>query len=215
MNKNYNTLLAGILQFWSANLPAQIQKKEQDFDILYEESGVLSYDLPRILESEEGGVISSPEAWMQSRRPQILALFSNLIYGRVPVPENAVQHRYAEVSSDPEFLGGKAVRKVVKIELSNKRGMAEMNVLLIFPKENAKPVPALMQLSFDRIDSEKIQLDAENPEILRNKVPIASIINMGYAYVAVYQQAPLHLAELTEILNVRYPPKAEVCLKEH
>lgn len=58
-------------------LYAQVQKKEDDSDIIYNEDKVPHYDLPK-------------QQWIDVRRPQILGLFSNLVYGVVPQPSAEV-----------------------------------------------------------------------------------------------------------------------------
>jgi len=172
----------------STNLSAQIQKKEQDFDLIYEQGDIQAYDLPRLLELDEGKIVEDAEVWMTQRRPQILSSFSNLIYGRVPVAESPIETTYHELSVDDKYMEGKATRKVVRIGFKNKRAEAEMKILVISPNNATKPAPALMQLSFDRIDSEKMNLEVNNPEKFKNGLPIGDLIQKGFAYIAVYQQ---------------------------
>jgi len=54
------------------------EPKEYDCDVIYDESKVPHYDLPPLLVTVEGKTIETPEQWRNIRRPQILALFSNL-----------------------------------------------------------------------------------------------------------------------------------------
>ena len=64
-----------------ANLLLSQQKKEFDYDINYDESKVPHYQIPALLESSTGQKINTQEAWKNQRRPEILSLFSNLVYG--------------------------------------------------------------------------------------------------------------------------------------
>lgn len=168
-------------------LMSQIQKKEQDFDLIYSEEKIAPYVLPELLELEEGGLVESSADWMNKRRPQILALFSNLIYGRIPHPEFPLETNYKKLKSDQNYLRGKAERRTVQISFRNQRSEAKMKSLLILPKNPQKPVPILMMLSFDRIDSEKMNLN-DAGDTFRNGVPIQQLIDQGYGFMAVYQQ---------------------------
>ena len=70
----------------------------------------------------------------RSAAPQILSLFSNLVYGRVPEPAIPIKQEFEIVKTDPEFMEGKATRKDVKIRLSNEKGEMEMHFLVFVPK---------------------------------------------------------------------------------
>ena len=59
------------------------EPKNHDFDVILDESKVPPYVLPPLLVSESGKAITTPEEWFRIRRPEILALFGNLVYGTV------------------------------------------------------------------------------------------------------------------------------------
>lgn len=164
------------------------ERKEFDADVNYDESKVPHYDLPPLLVSEEGETISTPEQWMHVRRPQILALFSSLIYGRVPRPEAPVRASYEVVKLDESFMGGKATRKDVAIRFSNGKGKAEMRILVFVPRDAKRPVPALMLHSFDNTRSSDFDAHPTRAGHLRNGWPLGELFERGYAFVAVYQQ---------------------------
>ena len=56
------------------------EAKEYDNDVNYEETKIPHYDLPELLIGPDGKKISSTSEWEDIRRPQILSLYSNLIY---------------------------------------------------------------------------------------------------------------------------------------
>ncbi len=62
------------------------EKKEYDSDVNYDESKIPPYDLPPLLVTAEGAKVATAGQWRNTRRPQILSLFSNLVYGQVPAP---------------------------------------------------------------------------------------------------------------------------------
>jgi len=164
------------------------ERKEYDSDLIYDENKIPHYDLPPLLVTAEGRRITTPEEWKNIRRPQILSLFSNLIYGRVPEPESPIQMEFEIDKSDPNFMGGKATRKDVVIRLSNDKGKAEMLVLVFVPNNAAKPVPAFMKYSFNNTKSRDFDAHPDRPGRLRNGWPLGNFFDRGYGFIAVYQQ---------------------------
>ncbi|MGB2864612.1 MAG: hypothetical protein WBC05_14900 [Sedimentisphaerales bacterium] len=164
------------------------EPKENDGDVIYDESKVPHYDLPELLVTAEGKTVSTAEEWRNIRRPQILALFSNLVYGRVPKPQSPVKTEFTIIKTDPKFMGGKATRKDVRLRLSNDKGKAEMLVLVFVPNNAAKPAPAFMKHSFNDTKSRDFNVHPMWPGLLRNGWPLGKFFERGYAFVAVYQQ---------------------------
>ena len=103
------------------------EAKEYDKDVQYDESKLPPYDLPPLLTTSSGQSVDTPEAWMQQRRPEILSLFANLIYGRVPAPAKSIEVSYEVVLEDKGFMDGMATRKDVKIHLENAKGRMSMS----------------------------------------------------------------------------------------
>ena len=100
--------------------PAIAQQKEQDSDINYDESRIPHYDLPELLVTPDGKTIKTAEEWMTIRRPQILSLFSNIIYGKTPTPESPVKIEFEVVKEDKNFMDGKATRKDIVTVIATK-----------------------------------------------------------------------------------------------
>ena len=89
------------------------QAKEGDKDVYYDEAKIPAYDLPDLLVTVEGKRITTAEEWYALRRPQIMSLFSNLVYGRVPEPSTPMKLTFREVKKNEDFMSGKATRKDV------------------------------------------------------------------------------------------------------
>lgn len=173
---------------FSSTITLSREPKEYDSDVIYDQSKVPHYDLPPLLVTAEGKTIKTPEEWMNVRRPQILALFSNLVYGCVPKPQSPIKMEFKVKRTDPEFMGGKATRKDVQIRFSNDKGKAEMLVLVFVPNKATKPVPAFMKHSFNNTKSRDFNAHPAQPGRLRNGWPLGEFFDRGYAFVAVYQQ---------------------------
>jgi hypothetical protein len=112
--------------------------KEFDNAVNYDESKIPHYDLPPLLVTAEGKKVTTPDEWVNVRRPQILSLFSNMVYGGVPIPESPIRVEYEVQNVDETFMNGKATRKRMFIRLSNDRGKAEMMVVVFVPNQAAK-----------------------------------------------------------------------------
>ena len=164
------------------------QKKELDYDINYDEDKVPVYQLPPLLESSTGNVISSSDEWYNHRRPEIVSLFSNLMYGNIPVPTDPIKTEYLIMKEDSNFLDGKGTRKDLCIKIKNNRGEIEMKVLVVIPNKKEKPLPAFMMISFDASDSEKLQLSSKNNGRFNNGWPVGQLLDSGFAFVSVYHQ---------------------------
>lgn len=164
------------------------EKKEYDNDLIYDESKIPHYDLPPLLVTSEGKRITTAEEWETIRRPQIMSLFGNLVYGRVPESESPIAIDFEVVKTDSEFMGGKATRKDVRIRFSNDKGRAEMLVLVFVPNAATKPVPAFLKHSFNNTHGNDFDAHSSRAGRLKNGWPLGEFFDRGYGFVAVYQQ---------------------------
>jgi hypothetical protein len=180
-------MLCGVLLCAVALSAGAEQAKENDFDIVYDEARVPAYQLPPLLLSAEGAPITTAEEWRVIRRPQILSLFSNLVYGSVPQLAEPIETAFEVVETDPDFMDGKATRKDVEIRFSNSKGKAEMRIIVFVPNDAVGPVPALMLHSFDNTRT-AFKAHPKEANKLWNGWPIGELFDHGFGFVAVYQQ---------------------------
>ena len=164
------------------------EPKEYDYDVIYDEARLPAYTLPELLVAADGKRITTAEEWRTIRRPQILSLFSNLVYGTVPEPASPIQQEFEVVKTDPNFMGGKATRKDVKIRLSNEKGEIAMHFLVFVPNAAEKPAPAFFKHSFNNTQSDDFDASTTNPGKLKNGWPLGDFFDRGYGFCAVYQQ---------------------------
>jgi hypothetical protein len=180
--------LAGLLLMSLPGLCGARQNKEDDSDVNYDEARVPRYDLPDPLVSAEGRAITTPDEWMNVRRPQILSLFANLVYGRVPSPESPIETEVHVLNVDKDFMQGKATRKRIALCFKNRNGRAAMTILIYVPNKAAKSVPAFMILAWEDARSSGMDADPKSPGKLKNGWPLGDFLDRGYAVVSVYQQ---------------------------
>lgn len=176
-----------LASFFACSVEAR-ELKEGDKDVNYDETKIPAYDLPPLLVTAEGKRITDPEQWWNVRRPQILSLFSNIVYGRVPEPQSPVRIEFNVLESDSQFMDGRATRKDVEIRLTNDKGEAKMLVLVFVPNGHEGPVPAFLNHSFSNTKSRDFDVHPTQEGRLRNGWPLGLFFERGYAFIAVYQQ---------------------------
>ncbi|NOY36723.1 MAG: acetylxylan esterase [Chlorobi bacterium] len=134
----YLTVYLLLTFFLSHDLPAQ--------EINYEESKVPGYVLPDPLLRLNGEKVTDADTWWEKRRPEILALFEENVYGKVPGELHHITFR--EISVDKEALNGLATRKQVSILFTGKEDGPEMILLIYVPNNPPGPAPAFLGLNF-------------------------------------------------------------------
>ncbi|HEV2688348.1 MAG TPA: acetylxylan esterase [Bryobacteraceae bacterium] len=103
----------------------------------YDESKVGTYTLPDPLALEGGGRVTDADTWTKLRRPQILRLFEENVYGRSPGRPKDLSFEVFDI--DRHALGGKAIRKQVTVYFSGKKDGPREDVLIYLPVGVAKP----------------------------------------------------------------------------
>ncbi|MCC7176119.1 MAG: acetylxylan esterase [Bryobacterales bacterium] len=113
----------------------------------YDEAKVPKYTLPDPLVLLNGSPVKDAKTWTERRRPEILELFRNHVYGRSPARPKAMT--FELLSLDPQALGGTAVRKQVEINFTGAKDGPRMTLLVYLPaaaKDRRSPV--FLGLSF-------------------------------------------------------------------
>ena len=110
----------------------------------YDEANVPAYTLPNPLMSESGKPIQRVGKWEKQRRPEILSLFEQYVYGKT-LGGDAVAHEVIAV--DKQALGGLATRKEVAIYLTADKSRP-IHVLIYLPNNRAGAAPVFMGLNY-------------------------------------------------------------------
>ena len=114
-------------------------------DANYDEASVPDYVLPDPLLLPDGSSVSDPETWQRIRRPQILALFEEHVYGRSPGRPDGLA--WEVTSCDADALRGAATRKEVTIWFAGRQG-PHMDLLIYLPNDRSEPPPLFLGLNF-------------------------------------------------------------------
>lgn len=155
----------------------------------YDESKVPKYKLPEVLVSDKGEKIVDSKAWIEKRRPEILSLFEENIYGKIPVK---LEGSFKVIDNSDQGLNGKAVRKQVVMTYRNNGKEINLNLLIFLPKSSQK-VPVVIGLNFWGN-----QTLAEDTAIVISKgtrrargvgkimLPAERLIDAGYGLATIY-----------------------------
>jgi len=116
-------------------------------DIIYYEGKVPRHSLPDPLVTLDGTRVTSADMWETRRRPEILGLFREHMYGRAPLgrPKNTT---FKVFDHDRRALSGKATRKQVTVNLTDKKDGPSMDILMYLPNSAKAPVPLFVLLNF-------------------------------------------------------------------
>ncbi|HYN05244.1 MAG TPA: acetylxylan esterase [Vicinamibacteria bacterium] len=170
----------------------------------YDESKVPAYTLPDVLRFTDGSPVTDAGAWRERRRPELLRLFQEHVYGRSPVPPAGM--RFVVVESDPRALGGLATRRQVLVLLDGSETGPAFEILLYVPNAARRPVPAFLGLNFDGNHAvhpdPAIRLSTawmdDGPGVAANRAtdaargtnaaswPVERILDRGYALATAY-----------------------------
>lgn len=130
-------LLGAIAMTVGANQPQETN---------YDEALVGEYALPDPLIMQDGTPVSDAETWRARRRPEILALFENHVYGRSPGPHPDTVFR--PLTPEAEVFAGLGTRREIRALLAGREDGPTMDILLYLPAQAPGPAPVFVGLNF-------------------------------------------------------------------
>ncbi len=112
-----------------------------------DEAAVPPYTAPELLTCRDGSPVTDADDWRARRRPELLALFTEQVYGRAP--ERPATMRFELLEEDARALGGLATRRQIGIAPTGDPAELRMDLLLYLPNAATGPVPVFLALNFD------------------------------------------------------------------
>jgi hypothetical protein len=143
----------------------------------YDESKVPQYTLPEVLKTQAGKRVTSKEQWEKTRRPEILRLFEDNIYGQLPKDYDSI--RYSLSNENINAMNGKAHLKEVLIEVFRQNKSVKINLVLFIPRNTPQPAPAFLLIN----NRAKDQTDPSRT-VKSDFWPAEDAIEKGYAMAA-------------------------------
>lgn len=169
----------------------------------YDESKVPDYSLPDPLITEEGKQVRSVEQWKTKRRPELLGLFKEHVYGAMP-PAMEIA-KVDKQGLDENAIGGMGIRKEVALSFRQEGSGPKINVLMLLPKNAQGPVPVFMGYNFNgnhtvhsdpgirlshvwdrRPGSQSKQAEESTRGKSASRWQVEKILSRGYGLVTVY-----------------------------
>ena len=149
----------------------------------YYEDKVPPYTLPDPLVLLNGQPVRDAATWFAQRRPEILRLYEEDIYGRVPA--NAPKVTFEVAQTDPKAMDGQAVFKLVLIHFGDKPDGPTVHLHLYLPARATGPVPLLLHMVFFNnapIPGEAPPAPVPGRPAFHEAGPIADFLAHGYGY---------------------------------
>jgi hypothetical protein len=112
----------------------------------YDESLSGTYTLPDPLIFPDGKKVKNARQWNKIRRPQIVSLFEEFEYGKVPDAKKDLKFNVFDKGTPS--LDGKAIRRQVTVYLTNDTSDHKLEILIYLPAGINKPVPIFFNVSF-------------------------------------------------------------------
>lgn len=136
-----------------ANYYSPARNVQKLFVLNYSEAKMPFYTLPDPLITDDGRKVTDAKMWWEQRRPEIMSLFENEMYGKTPgfsqARKDFLRQPRIEVRAEKiNALNGKAVRREARLHFTDSDDGFYIDVLLYMPAAAKQPVPAVIMLNF-------------------------------------------------------------------
>jgi len=145
----------------------------------YDESKVPEYTLPELLVTGANKPVRNRKTWEKVRRPEILRLFEDNVYGQMPKQYDSIKYRVTH--EDRAAMQSRALLKKVLIEVFNNSKSVKINLILFVPNNVKKPVPVFLLIN----NRGKENTDPER-KTKTEFWPAEQVVDSGYAIAAIH-----------------------------
>ena len=112
----------------------------------YDESKVPALVLPDPFVSEKGNLIKTVADWEKIRRPEILRLFQDEVYGQIPTDFDAISFEVVSETTNP--YPEIAELEEVNITIERKGKSHTMRINFFLPKKGNSPFPVILLINY-------------------------------------------------------------------
>lgn len=109
---------------------------------------IMAGPLPNPLVMASGTPVTDAKMWREQRRPELLRLFDDNIYGRTLVARPA-RLRFVVRDEKKDARGGRATRLRIGVLFEGREDGRQMELLVCLPNGVKGPVPLFLGLNFD------------------------------------------------------------------
>lgn len=146
----------------------------------YDESKVGQYTLPDPLVLANGKPVRTARTWFKVRRPELLKLYADDIFGGVPA--NAPKAHYSIIDIDTNALGGLAIHKDVRVQFGDTTAATVAHLNIYLPADAHGPVPLLLHIVFSANPPFPVAPASSKKKSSSEPGPITNIFAHGYGY---------------------------------
>lgn len=147
----------------------------------YDETKVPEYSLPDPFVTRMGEIVTNVNTWEFDRRPQIINLFEDHVYGQVPRDFDGITFKLA--GEDKSAMEGKAHLKEVDITVTKNEKQITIRLILFLPNGQSTPSPVFLLINHR--DHENID---PTRQVKMDFWPAEKLIERGYAAAAFHVQ---------------------------
>ncbi|MFW5644530.1 MAG: alpha/beta hydrolase family protein [Bacteroidota bacterium] len=172
-------------------------------------SSQIPEELPQILSTDAGKKISDVDTWENRRKPEILDLFRDEVYGWFPA-DFKPEVSFEKVSTDYHALNGEGIRKQIIIHVKNPENDKQMKIplLIYLPSGEIRDIPVFLGLNFygnhtihadpgimisdswvrNNVDFqiEGFRADERSRGVRNHRWPVEYILSRGYGLATMY-----------------------------
>lgn len=170
-------------QAWEASKSVVERLSKAQPEFIYYEAKVPLYVLPDILSNSDGIKITSPKEWTKVRRAEVLELFRENVYGRIPA--TPYSKTFATVNEDKNAMGGNATLRQIDIGINSEGGELRIRLTLFVPNNVKKPVPVFLLID------NRGPANTDPTRLTKSEFwPAEEVVARGYA-IAVFYNADI------------------------
>lgn len=166
-------------QGWEANPALAERLSGSRPEINYYESKVPAYVLPDVMAMADGSKITRAGEWTWKRRGEILDLFTENVFGRVP--STPYSTKFNLVNEDKTAMNGSATLKQVDIQISSEGKVLKIRLTMFVPNNRKKPAPLFLL-----IDNRGPANTDPTRQVKSEFWPAEEVIARGYAIAVFY-----------------------------
>lgn len=166
-----------------------------NFELNHQENLVPTYVLPDALETLDGDRVQDAKTWEKVRRPEILGLFEDHIYGKTPTGPFGNVWKLSQ--EDNQALGGLATRRELTLNLGRDESGPQATLLLYLPNrqiEVGSGCRVMLGLNFCGNHAihadESITINPATAEIPRgesaSRWPLEMILELGFGVATAF-----------------------------
>lgn len=133
------------VESWEASPETVERLSKKDPNVNYYEEKVPDYTLPPLLVTEDGEKVTRSNEWYKVRRPEILELFSENVYGQVS--DTPYEQTFKVVNEDRNAMEGEATLKEVVITITSGEKSLLIHLNLFVPNKAKIPVPLFLLIN--------------------------------------------------------------------